>query len=247
MGRIAPADYRARATTLLNDLPKYQCADGGFGFWPGSAAAASTSRATCCTSCTSAARLGVAPGRANVVTRALDFLEAELKRDTPPDRCSGCPPGAPSMPSASKVLAEYGRNQDSNITRLSGMADRLPVFALSYLADAMAASTVRGAAVRRRRPPHHERAAGRRRPGARRGARLGRAALAVELERPRDGARARRPRRARRQRRRSCQRLVRWLLAARDERPLGQHAGERDGARSARQLLPEVRERTCRT
>ena len=39
-----------------------------------------------------------------------------------------------------KVLTEYGRNEDSNITRLTQMADRLPVFALSYLADAMAAS-----------------------------------------------------------------------------------------------------------
>ena len=42
-----------------------------------------------------------------------------------------------------KVLAEYGRNQDSNINRLLGMVDRLPVFALSYLADALAASNVR--------------------------------------------------------------------------------------------------------
>jgi uncharacterized protein YfaS (alpha-2-macroglobulin family) len=44
-----------------------------------------------------------------------------------------------------KVLAEHGRNQDSNITRLVGMADRMPVFALSYLADAIASTGTRSA------------------------------------------------------------------------------------------------------
>ena len=43
-----------------------------------------------------------------------------------------------------KVLAEYGRNQDSNITRLVGIANRMPVFALSYLADALNGAKDRG-------------------------------------------------------------------------------------------------------
>jgi len=38
---------------------------------------------------------------------------------------------------AVKVLAENGRNQDSNITRLYGYRDRMPVFALAYLNDAL--------------------------------------------------------------------------------------------------------------
>jgi uncharacterized protein YfaS (alpha-2-macroglobulin family) len=45
---------------------------------------------------------------------------------------------------ATKVLTEHRRNQDSNITRLLSAVDRLPVFGLSYLADAMAASPNRG-------------------------------------------------------------------------------------------------------
>ena len=40
---------------------------------------------------------------------------------------------------AVKVLAEGGRNQDSNITRLYGYRERMPVFALAYLHDAMLA------------------------------------------------------------------------------------------------------------
>ena len=35
------------------------------------------------------------------------------------------------------MLVKGGRNQDSNITRLFGYLDRMPVFALSYLLDAM--------------------------------------------------------------------------------------------------------------
>jgi len=37
------------------------------------------------------------------------------------------------------VLVEGGRNQDSNLTRLYGYRDRMPVFALAYLHDALAA------------------------------------------------------------------------------------------------------------
>ena len=38
-----------------------------------------------------------------------------------------------------KVLVEGGRNQDSNINRLYGYRDRMPVFALAYLHDALVA------------------------------------------------------------------------------------------------------------
>ena len=41
--------------------------------------------------------------------------------------------------------------------------------------------------------------------------------------------------------------MVRWLMARPQERPLGQHAGERARDGSARRLLPQVRDRRCRT
>jgi hypothetical protein len=75
--------------------------------------------------------------------RALDFLDRELKRPAP-TQVQWLPVWSASASFATKVLAEHGRNQDSNITRLLAAVDRLPVFALSYLADAMAASPARG-------------------------------------------------------------------------------------------------------
>jgi uncharacterized protein YfaS (alpha-2-macroglobulin family) len=89
------------------------------------------------------AGVGVASNE-DLIQRALAFLEAELKRDVPPAQVQWQPIWNASRSFSVKVLAEYGRNQDSNITRMIGMVDRLPVFALSYLADAMAASNIRG-------------------------------------------------------------------------------------------------------
>src|SRR5207247_737094 len=40
---------------------------------------------------------------------------------------------------AVKVLVEGGRKQDSNITRLYGYRDHMPIFALAYLNDALVA------------------------------------------------------------------------------------------------------------
>ncbi len=40
----------SRRRRLLNELPQFQCSDGGFGYWPGGCSSATpTSRATCCT------------------------------------------------------------------------------------------------------------------------------------------------------------------------------------------------------
>jgi hypothetical protein len=145
MGRIAPAEYRTRAATLLKDLERYQCADGGFGFWPGGCRLGSVYLTSYVLHVMQvASRLGVTvPEETN--RNALNFLEAALKRDTPPGQVQWQPVWSASNAFSVKVLAEYGRNQDSNINRLVGMADRLPVFALSYLADALSASRVRDA------------------------------------------------------------------------------------------------------
>ena len=145
MGQIAPADYRARATTLLKDLERYQCADGGFGFWPGNCVRGSVYLTSYVLHVMQvASRLGIA-GSEDTNRRALNFLEAELKRDMPPGQVQWQPVWSASNAFSVKVLAEHGRNQDSNINRLVAMADRLPIFALSYLADALSASRIRDA------------------------------------------------------------------------------------------------------
>ena len=143
MGRIAPADYRKRAVELLNDLPRYQCGDGGFGYWPSCRIGNFYLTSYVLHVMKVADGLGMPPQKP-VVDRALLFLDAEAKKPAP-KQVQWLPAWSASMAYAVKVLTEYGRNQDSNITRLAGMVDRLPVFALSYLADAMASSPNRGA------------------------------------------------------------------------------------------------------
>jgi hypothetical protein len=143
MGRIAPADYRAKAASLVADLPRYQCSDGGFGYWPGGCRYGEAYLTAYVLHVMKVASgLGLASD-ADVIRRALDFLEEEMKAPAP-GQVQWIPAWSATTAFGAKVLAEYGRNQDSNITRLAQAADRLPVFALSYLADAMAASGTRG-------------------------------------------------------------------------------------------------------
>jgi uncharacterized protein YfaS (alpha-2-macroglobulin family) len=143
MPRIAPADYRKRAGELLRDLPRYQCADGGFGYWPGSCAHGNFYLTSYILHVMHVAnQLGI-PLESTVVSRALDFLDRQLARPAPL-QVQWLPAWSASAAFATKVLTEHGRSQDSNITRLLSSVDRLPVFGLSYLADAMAASPARG-------------------------------------------------------------------------------------------------------
>ncbi len=146
MGRIAPAEYRAKAAALIAELPRFQCADGGFALW--------ASRGERCRTgnfyLTSyvlhvmqvASRFGIGSD-AGVITRGLNFLEQELRAPAP-RQVQWLPAWGASAAFGTRVLAAHGRNQDSNITRLSAIVDQLPVFGLSYLADAMAAGGSRG-------------------------------------------------------------------------------------------------------
>jgi uncharacterized protein YfaS (alpha-2-macroglobulin family) len=91
-------------------------------------------------------RIGAAHGitlDAETTKDALDFL-ARSTTAAAPKELQYVPVWSASEAFAVKVLAEAGRNQDANITRLAAVTDRMPVFALSYLADALAASNDRG-------------------------------------------------------------------------------------------------------
>ncbi len=140
MSNIKPEDMRARAAALLAELPRFQCPDGGFALWAG----ACSSRSAYLTSYVLhvmhvTSKLGFTVD-ADVTKHALDYLDAQLKLAAPKE-VQAWPAWAASQAFSIKVLVEYGRNEDSNITRLTSMIDRLPIFALSYLADAMAGGT----------------------------------------------------------------------------------------------------------
>ena len=79
---------------------------------------------------------------AGVVDQGLDYLEQELKR--PPPNARWWPVWAASQAYSVKVLAEFGRKPRASIDQIAGMAGRLPIVALSYLADALAASNDKG-------------------------------------------------------------------------------------------------------
>ena len=145
MGRITPATYKKNAIGLLADLPAYQCPDGGFTYWPGACQLENGYLTAYILDVMKASSgLGV-PSDQKVVGDALDYLDRVVKAPTPsPMPVQNIPAWGSANAYAVKVLTMYGRNEDSNITRLMGFADRLPVFALSYLADALGSAKDRG-------------------------------------------------------------------------------------------------------
>jgi uncharacterized protein YfaS (alpha-2-macroglobulin family) len=137
-----PAEQRDTALALLNDLYSYQCGDGGFTFWPGECRATSAYLTAYILSVyRTASTLKVTLDR-NAIDRALNYLQNHL-REAPPE-VQWRPAWSASQSFAVKVLAEFGRNVSGDISRIYGMAESMPTFALSYLADAMAASNDRG-------------------------------------------------------------------------------------------------------
>jgi uncharacterized protein YfaS (alpha-2-macroglobulin family) len=129
---------RLAVQQTLRELERYQCPDGGFAYWPGACA----SRSPYLTSYLlhvfkTAADLKYEVDR-GVRDRAYSYLERQLA--LPPPTNEGWWPAYTAWQAfAVKVLAEGGRNQDSNLTRLYGYRERMPVFALAYLHDAMLA------------------------------------------------------------------------------------------------------------
>ena len=159
MGRIAPAEYRKRAIALLAELPRYQCGDGGFGYWPGCLARRGVSHEL---RPARHARRGHARDRSERRSRVRSAgLPGARAETAQPRQVQWLPAWSATVAYGAKVLTEHGRNQDSNITRLAGMVDRLPIFGLIYLADAMASSKTRHPRYDDVDPAFDERDAGR--------------------------------------------------------------------------------------
>jgi uncharacterized protein YfaS (alpha-2-macroglobulin family) len=139
------ATQRTAGLQALNALMAFQCGDGGFGM----------SRESCNSSPYLTAYvlhvLGVAgrlnaPVDQNAISNALSYLQNRL-RDMPPE-AQWWPAWASTQAYAVKLLAENRRVQPPDITRLFEMAERLPVFALSYLPMRWRPLATRGRAIR---------------------------------------------------------------------------------------------------
>ena len=147
---------RPAAQQNLKDLEKFQCPDGGFAYWPGDCEFTSAYLTAYLLHVFKTAADQKYQVDAGMRQRAYAYLERELAGE-PPVNESWWPAYTAWQAFAVKVLVEGGRNQDSNLTRLYGYRERMPVFALAYLHDAFVArggssaeSAVRVADLRRR-------------------------------------------------------------------------------------------------
>ena len=135
---VEPSKMRPAVQQTLKELERFQCANGGFAYWPGACYTVSPYLTAYLLHV-----LQVAADLKYVVDsgmrdRAYHYLEQELAQK-PPTNEGWWPSYTAWQTFAVKVLVEGGRTQDSNINRLYGYRDRMPVFALAYLHDALLA------------------------------------------------------------------------------------------------------------
>ncbi|MBA2303177.1 MAG: hypothetical protein H0W08_11140, partial [Acidobacteria bacterium] len=129
---------RPAVQQTLKDLERFQCPSGGFAYWPGSCTSTSpylTAYLLHVFKVASDLKYDVDRGMRE---RAYGYLERQLAA-RPPINEGWWPAYTAWQAFAVKVLVEGGRTQDSNLTRLYGYRDRMPVFAIAYLHDTMVA------------------------------------------------------------------------------------------------------------
>lgn len=132
------AKMKPAVQQALKDLERFQCPSGGFAYWPGSCLSTSpylTAYLLQVFKVASDLKYVVDRGARE---RAYGYLEREIAAK-PPANQGWWPAYTAWQAFAVKVLVEGGRNQDSNVTRLYGYRERLPVFAITYLHDALIA------------------------------------------------------------------------------------------------------------
>ena len=129
---IEPAQLRQTVQSTLKELERYQCGDGGFAYWPGECQSRSpylTAYLLHVFQVATDLKYAVNPA---MRSKAYAYLENALAQ-APPTNEGWWPAYTAWQAFAVKVLVEGGRNQDSNLTRLYGYRERMPVFGLSYL------------------------------------------------------------------------------------------------------------------
>ncbi|HSL22104.1 MAG TPA: hypothetical protein VK886_11250, partial [Vicinamibacterales bacterium] len=134
---LAPDRLRPIVQETVDELPEFQCGNGAFTFWKGHCPgnAYLTAYALHVLQAARAVKYTVDAG---AIDRAIAYLESAMA-DPPPQNEGWWPAYTAWQSFAANVLVRGGRNQDSNLTRLYRYRDRMPVFALAYLYDAIAA------------------------------------------------------------------------------------------------------------
>jgi uncharacterized protein YfaS (alpha-2-macroglobulin family) len=133
---VDTAKMRPAVQQTMKELEKYQCPSGGFAYWPGACWSVSpylTSYLLHVFKVAGDLKYSVDAG---MIARAEAYLQRELNAPRPENE-GWWPAYTAWQAFAVKVLVEGGHNEDSHITRLYGYRDRMPVFALAYLLDAL--------------------------------------------------------------------------------------------------------------
>jgi uncharacterized protein YfaS (alpha-2-macroglobulin family) len=130
------AKMRPTVQQTLKELEKFQCPSGGFAYWPGACWSSSPYLTSYLLHVFKVATDLKYTVDAGMQSRAYAYLEREL--NTPRPENEGWWPAYTAWQAfAVKVLVEGGRNEDSHINRLYGYRDRMPVFAIAHLLDAL--------------------------------------------------------------------------------------------------------------
>ncbi|MEA2490283.1 MAG: alpha-2-macroglobulin, partial [Acidobacteriota bacterium] len=127
----------------LNELRTFQCGDGGFSYWPGHCDQTSPYLTSYVLHVFQRGRqLGYTVDEA-MLTSGYEYLERYLGQPRPTNE--GWMSSYTAWQAfAIKVLAEGGRNVDSHITRVYEYRDRMPVFGIAHLLDALIAKKENG-------------------------------------------------------------------------------------------------------
>jgi alpha-2-macroglobulin len=135
---IDPAKEKPAVQNSLVELTKFQCGDGGFSFWPGDCSSTSPYLTSWVVHVFQRGKkLGYTVDDA-MLQRAYTYLEGRLGE--PPPVNEGWRPAYNAWQAFTvKVLTEGGRNADSHFNRIYEYRERMPVFALSFLVDALQA------------------------------------------------------------------------------------------------------------
>jgi hypothetical protein len=141
---INARSLRTEVQQSLAELEKFQCPSGGFALWPGECRTASPFLTSYVLQVYQTAAVLKYDVNADVMRRGYDYLQEALA-ERPPTNESWWPAYTAWESFAVRTLVEGGRNQDSNLNRLYTYLDRMPVFALAYLHDALLAKGESGA------------------------------------------------------------------------------------------------------
>jgi len=135
---VDTASIKPAVQQALRELETFQCPNGGFAYWPGDCTSVSPYLTSYVLHVFRVASTLGYRADAALRDRAYSYLERQLAAE-PPANEAWRPSYTAWQAFALKVLVEGGRQQDSNITRVYDYRDRMPVFALAYLHDALVA------------------------------------------------------------------------------------------------------------